>query len=1398
MQTAHYILAICFISDTAKKMFYRFRNISVHIPIFIYALFIITLLPAKASAEYNNIKFQSLPSQAGLSQSSILCMLQDSVGFIWFGTYDGLNRYDGFQMKVYTNQGKDSHLPDNNIRSLYEDSAGILWVGTKSGGLNRYNRSLDNFTTYVPDKSDPDSISGLYVQCIYEDTRGNLWVGTDKGLNTFSRETKKFRKFRHDKDDPESINSDDIRSICEDNQGRLWVGTSNGINRFDYNSKKFISFTDKNGSSNQGDHAILDFFCSEETIWVGTENSLKSFDPVEGKFKTHLKDLEINNIYRDKSGKIWLATSKGLAYPAKSGQHTQLTENCEFEFIRNVPSDPFSLISDQVTRVMEDSSGVFWIGTYTDGVCKVTPKMKNFKLLQHLNGVDNSLSGKEISAVLEDNEGLVWIGTYTNGINVFNSKTGIISSINTSSKGKWKIPSDSINCLFQDSHNKIWVGTRDKGIFILDKQKGLISSLKNDPDDESTLSHNIIWCLYEGSQGYIWAGTSKKGLNRITPETGEIRHYRHDESDPDSIAHDRVRHIFEDSHGNFWISTNGGLDLMNRASGKFIHHKHDPDDPQSISENRVTPIAEGSDGTLWVGTDGGINHFFPEKGKFKRYTRADGLNNEVIQGLLLDKEGFVWASTFNGLIKLDPSTDKIINFGTYDGLQGAEFWVNAYHKGASGRMYFGGLKGLTYFSPEKIRSDTAIPPVVITGVSIMNKPLDLESNIVNTPEITLSYKDTMFSISFAALDFQNPGHNRYKYKLEGFDKQWIDASSDHKATYTNFDQGNYVFRVIASNSDGIWNEKGASLKIIITPPFWKTWWFYSLAVLILILSILIYIRLRVRAITIQKKNLSKLVRNRTEDLKKEIEDHRKTEVELEEAIKKAEEANQAKSSFLANMSHEIRTPLNSIIGMADLLKDTDLNSEQKEYVGIFKSSGEILLSIINDILDFSKIEAGFIKLEKIPIDLFQEVEAVMTLQSVSSLSRQVELICRFSPEVPEFVIGDPTRLRQILLNIISNATKFTTEGEVSLSLTREPTAKNIDMLRFTIKDTGIGIEQSKLDSIFAPFSQATSSTTRKFGGSGLGLSISKSLAELMGGSISAESTPGKGSSFIIDLPMKRDQDSESLMRPDFSDKIILIAVNNGTLMDTLTEITEYFGATVIQAPSLMELKPELEISRRDEIDALVIDHNFDDSDSLSIIESYGRRNKLPKTILLTRGLISSKRMEGIAHLIQGICPKPVSRKLLLKQLTAIFTNEKDITDNESEKYFSLPELKILVADDNIPSRELIRHFLKSFGVTLVMSSDGREALKLAVQDHFDIVLIDMEIPEINGYDFLKRLRSEEKENHKDRLAVIAFSTFPASECREKSIDAGADAFLSKPVNKEHLLKEIKKISDSIK
>ncbi|OEU64949.1 MAG: histidine kinase [Desulfovibrio sp. S3730MH75] len=1363
--------------------------------VFIAVLSLLTLLlgPSAATAFQQDLRFERISLKEGLSQSSILCMLHDSKGFLWFGTYDGLNRYDGRQMKVYSKSQLPGSISDSNIRAICEDSSGMLWVGTKGGGLNSYDRKTDSFSSFTPDSENANAISGKTVTSIYEDSKGQLWVGTDKGLNLFDRASRTFKKFEKS-DSPTSISHNEIRSIYEDMQGRLWVGTAKGLNLFLDKKNGFKHFFNnpKDEQSLSGDTVLCFYQDNKDQLWIGTKEGIAILNTTDLSFSTLFRSLEVNDIFKDNSDNLWLGTLEGLA---KRDPKTALLtpDKMDFTFFKHNQLDPQSLSDNKVTHVFEDLSEVLWVGTYAGGLSKLTPKMQEFGIIRHQPWKENTLPGKEVSAVLEDHEGTLWIGTYKNGLSQYNPQTGEFTNFNSNSPEPWDIPGNRINCFFQDSKGLIWVGTRKKGVFVIDKNKGIVARYKRDKKNKNSLSQNNIWWINEGSQGYIWIGTSKKGLNRLDRETGDFKIYKHSDSDPQSLAHNRVRNIFEDSKNNFWICTNAGIDLMNRADGTFIHHKSDPNNPKTVSNNRVTPVAEAADGSLWIGTDEGLNRFDPTTKEFTRYTKKNGLANDGIQGLCLDKDGDIWVSTFKGVSQLDPRTGEVLNFGPSDGLQGIEFWINSYNKGQDGRLYFGGLDGLNMFNPNNIKINQTPPPVVITNLDIMNSPAKLATNITETKEITLSWKDAMFTFSFAALDYQNPHLNKYKYKLEGFNNNWLDANKG-TATFTNFDHGSYLFRVKASNSDGIWNETGTSIKINITPPIWKTWWFKFALLILALLTVFVVIHFRVKAIENQRKKLAILVDEKTADLNTEIEKQMKTEMELEKAIIKAEKANKSKSAFLASMSHEIRTPLNSIIGIADLLKETELDGEQTEYVDIFESSGEILLSIINDILDFSKLEGEHVELESIPIDLLQEVEAILYLQAVTASSRDIELVCNFKPDVPEFVIGDPTRLRQIILNILSNAVKFTSKGEVSITVSRalnNDSMGNTGSITFTIEDTGIGIYPKQLEEIFAPFSQADSSTTRNFGGSGLGLSISKKLTELMGGTLSATSTPGEGSSFKVTLPLTRDLESQSFLSPDLSGVNFIIAVENHKTLNSTRDILNYYKATTTPCTNANSLMAFLESSQGRDPQMLILDLDFENGNGAQILESIkSSKLSVPPIMLLQRGPSFDRTLLNHELVASGIT-KPIMRRQLLRSILDVLNvNSDEAKTSNGKTKISLPPMKILLAEDNIPNRELIRHFLKKSHSTLVMASNGEEALKLALNDKFDVILMDMEMPVMDGYQFLKQFRMIEKNTHGVRTPVMALTAHASAEFRKKCLDAGADDFLSKPIKQNALIKAI--------
>lgn len=1352
------------------------------------AALVLAFLLANAGMSYamgQTLRFDRLTTEDGLSQSHVLTMMQDSRGFIWIGNYSGLNRYDGNEVVVYKHVLDDpTSLSDHNIRALLEDSQGNLWVGTKTGGLNRFDRKTETFESFKRDFSNPGSISGNSVRALYEDNKGVLWVGTFDGLNRFDRETRTFKSYKFDPDDPRSISSNEVRAIAEDLSGTLWVGTEAGLNRFDPVTGTFTRYASIPGDSTSLRHNLVLCLFAEKPgeLWVGTEEGgLHLMDIASGTFRRFLDPIEVDAIYRDSSGTLWIGTEKGLA--CRVGDEDD-PEKWEFEFHHHNPFDQRSLSNDEVRVVFEDKSGVLWAGTYANGASRLSPKVQAFGLYHHEPWNENSLAGPVVPTIWGD-EATCWVGNLNNGLNRVDRKTGTVTRY---SMQDGSLPSNKINYIYGDSKGLLWVGTQDAGLLALRRDTGeIVKTYRHDPNDETSLSMDNVWYIFEDRAGVLWVGTSKRGLNRLN-KNGTFTRYQHESDNKESLSHNRIRNIFEDSQGLLWLGTNKGLNLLDRETGKVRHWAHDPADAASLSNDRATPIVEAPDGTIWVGTDKGLNQFDRVSETFKRYTVKDGLPNDSIQGLAFDREGFLWATTYKGIFKLDPNTGAVTSFDARDGLQGNEFWMNAYTQTAAGELIFGGTQGVTIFDPENIRLNMVPPPVVITGLKIMNKPAKLKTNITETREITLSYKDRFFAFSFAALDYNNPTENRFQYMLEGFDKEWVDSGTVQTATYTNFDHGEYVFRVRAANSDGIWNEEGAAVRVVIAPPFWKTWWFRSLIIMLMALGAYGALMWRLRTAEAQKKNLGDLVDSRTEDLQREVEEHKLTMEQLQDAKVAAEDANASKSVFLSTMSHEIRTPLNAIIGTSDLLSETEITSQQMRYVELLQSSGETLLALINDILDFSKIEAGQIELENIRFSLRDEVEGSVATLASQAHAKGLELACRVAPDAPTSVMGDPTRLRQILLNLLSNAVKFTDSGEVVVDVEPVPASEGTGTLLFTVRDTGVGIDAKKLESVFDPFLQADSSTTRRYGGTGLGLAICRELVNLMGGRIWVESKPGKGALFRFTAQMPETASPSTPPVPELEGHTVLVVDDNDSSRRILGEIFTAWDAKAVAVSNGEEALARLREVGTDRFDLLCIDQAMPGVDGLSLVriirQEFGE--DLP-IVMLTQGYMDCQDIFPKLG-ITSCCQKPVKLRGLIRavfEATGVSDPEGVGTQHHMERL--LPSLRILLAEDNPPNREIVRLYLMNSPVTLDMAENGEQALSLIRVNKYDAVLMDMEMPIMDGYAATEAIRRLEEENNQPRTPVIALTAHSFSEHRDRCRLAGCDDYLVKPVKKSTLL-----------
>jgi ligand-binding sensor domain-containing protein/two-component sensor histidine kinase len=835
-------------------------------------------IPRELYPQLTDINFEHILSDKGLSQNTIHCILQDSKGFLWFATEDGLDKYDGYNFIIYKNNPADKYsISDNFIWTIYEDKSGILWIGTNSGGLNKFDRETEKFTNYTFDPSNSNSISSNYIRSILEDSFDNLWVGTEGGgLNKFERDKNKFVKYFHNSSNPLSISSNVVISIYQDKSGSLWIGTDAGLDKFDVKTGNAVDYNYNSENPYSISNNVI-FFIDEDNsnrLWIGTSNGLNLFDKQKKKFNRYFSNADIssnldngriNSMLEDKTGILWVATGGGLY------QFNLIKK--KFINLSQVTPRSTGLSNTNILCLYEDNSGIIWVGTAEGGIIKFDRERMKFKHYIHDPINKNSLSYNTVRSIYQDKSDLLWIGTLGGGLNKFDEKNLNFTHFLHSVNNPFSLSNNSVTAIFRDNRGVLWVGTWGGGLNkLVSPGYGSASSAKfisyvHNSSNPLSLSSDIIQAIYEDSKGRFWIGTGI-GLDILDRKTRKFYNYIYNPNESSGISDNQIQScIKEDRSGNLWVGTWNGLNKLNLSKisekppyGKlaFNHYFHVADNQYSLSDNRVISIYEDKDGTLWFGTyGGGLNELTSDqqelregKARFLNYSVKDGLASNIIYSILGDDEGNLWLSTDNGLSKFNPYTKTFMNYFESDGLQGNQFYWGARFKGHNGELFLGGTNGVTAFYPSNLRDNLHKPPIVITGFQVFNKPVAISTgssplikSITETKEITLSYSQNVFSFEFAALDYTAPGKNRYAYMMEGFDKDWIQSGNRRFVTYTNLDPGNYTFKVRGSNNDGIWNDKGASIQITILPPFWRTWWFVILAVLSIggiIASIIIY------------------------------------------------------------------------------------------------------------------------------------------------------------------------------------------------------------------------------------------------------------------------------------------------------------------------------------------------------------------------------------------------------------------------------------------------------------------------------------------------------------------------------------------------------------------------------
>ena len=811
---------------------------------------LVAVLLAGTSARGDPLEFEHLSLEQGLSQSIIEGIVQDRIGFLWFATEDGLNRFDGYRYRVLRQDPEDANsLSYNDLKCVVEDRDGVLWIGTFGAGVNRYDPRSGIFTRYRNRPSDPDSLALDIVRVLRADRSGKIWVGTQGGgLDRLDPATGRFEHFRADPGDPRALADGDVRALHEDRAGTLWVGTAaGGLHRFDAATGTFVRYPvdarDPGALPHPWVQAILEDRAG--VLWVGTlGGGLARLDRARGRFVRvgadparagALPGARVTALVEDHEGHLWVGTDGAGLARFDAGRGT-------FNSYRHDPANPRTLATDRVFSLFEDRSRVLWVGTYGGGLSRLDLGRKKFRTVRHDPRDPGSLSHDIVWSIAEDRDGALWVGTDSGGLNRIDRATGGIRHYRHDPRDPASLAHDTVRYVYLDRRGELWVATNGGGLDRLDRTSGRFEHHRHDPRDPASLAHDDLRIVFEDRLGNLWVGTYGGGLDRLDRATGRFEHFRTDAADPGSLPSPFVRWILEDRSGELWVATQGGgLARLDRATGRFSSFRFDPGDPTSIGSDFVFAALEARDGALWVGTyGGGIARLDRATGRFRRYTADDGLASDSVYGLLEDEDGRLWISTNRGLTRFDPARGEFRSFGVRDGLQSDEFNGGSCYESARGEMFFGGIHGFNSFFPAQIVLNDDPPPVAITDLQLFNRSVlpgeeidgrrILEGPIEFTEAVELAFRQDVVTLEFAALHFPAPERNRYRYRLEGFSGAWIDARADRRsATFTRLSPGDYVFRVQAANPDGAWNESGARLAIRVLPPFWATWWFRAAA-----------------------------------------------------------------------------------------------------------------------------------------------------------------------------------------------------------------------------------------------------------------------------------------------------------------------------------------------------------------------------------------------------------------------------------------------------------------------------------------------------------------------------------------------------------------------------------------
>ena len=1272
-----------------------------------YLFFILLLAFQITFGQVKNYNFINLNNKHGLSSNTVNAILKDKYGFMWFGTDDGLNKFDGQDFIIYRHSETDSaSIGRGVVTAMQEDKNGNLWIGTNIT-LSLYNRSLNNFINF-------DFSKLGWIRSLDADHLGNIWVGTYTGLYYFNPKTKKIVSYRANPLKSDQLNSDVILSVFEDSKNRVWVGTNAGLHFLNPQNGKFTRFLHDKNNLLSISNGIVRSLAEDKVgnIWAGTAGGLNKMDAQKQTFeyfKSVMSDeqtLSDNSIYKisfDKEYNLWVGTEDGLnIFNPIVGKAFRIDKSTSNNY-----SGVGSFVGHSIRDIYLDNRGIYWIGTKQGGVNKYDNNLAFFNH-KKLNSIDiDRLSTGSVLSFAESLSGDdIFIGTDDRGLNIFNKKTGLLKSVPVIG-----LEAKKSNILtLERSKKALWIGTYLEGIFVMDLFTHAIKNIRI-PKSDTDIANVPINCLREDKQGNIWIGTNGRGIYKYSTKTGillRLSDIFQQKSPQNILINGYITAIEEDLQGNIWVGTNGGgLVIYNPTQNKLRVFNHDN---SNLPLDMIFAIHCNKLGQIWVGVlGGGLCLYEPKIQKFYQYSVKNLLSNDVIYEILEDDLGKLWVSTNKGISVFDPQKKIFKNYTYHNGIQQSNFNIGAGLKTSTGEMYFGGNEGFNYFNPKYLNQNQNIPSLVFTDLKIGHKSVNpVENSEITEPisvlkKINLSYKQN-FSLDFVALNYTAPQENQYTYMLEGFDKEWNQASALTTAVYTNLDPGEYKFRLKAKSEDGSWHTPEKVIEIIVHPPFWRTYYAYACYLLILVLTFW----------TFRRRAIQKL-RNEFALAQERLEVKHFIEKERTEAERKME-LEQLKIKFLTNLSHELKTPLTLILNPIENLLFKEKSAEKVDTLNLINRNAKRLLNIVNQLLDFRKIEENELKLNTSEGDLVAVAKEIF--DSFKYISDRKHIHLDFYSSLIEFyTVFDKDKVERILLNLLSNAIKFTNEnGKVYFHI--QPDAEN--GIKLIVGDTGIGLPAEKLEKIFDRFYQVNNQNNILNQGSGIGLSITQEFVKLHGGTISVESIDGRGSIFTVVIPLLQIKQSESNKPSLQIEEEINQPVDNQQafiesskiekpivlLVDDSEDIRTYLRESLKDQYRIVEASDgqkgwQKALSAHPEI--IVSDINMPNMDGIAMVKKLknDNRTKHIPVILLTVLAEEIDQLKGLHTGASDYLTKPFNLQLLnlkinnLLELNTIYkdTYTKQISINIPEVEFMSEDEKYLLKisqfiEDNISNPDL--------------------------------------------------------------------------------------------------------------